>query len=144
MPAEDYALQEIACRAPGGTLCLATALAHHSLAESPGGLHVALPRAARCPVTAASVAWHHFDRATFELGREQVTFGSGTQIAVYSAERSIVDAFRLRAVCGRDLPRVALKRWCNRPESKPDDLMRLAEKFPRTVTPISNALELLL
>jgi predicted transcriptional regulator of viral defense system len=141
----DLELVEIARRAPMATLCLTTALARHGLSdEIPQALDVALPRGTRTPVTTASVAWHHFERATFELGRKPIRLDAGTSIGMYSAERCIVDAFRTRATGGNELAYDALKRWLRRPGASATALLKLAAGFPRTVTPIRKALEILL
>jgi predicted transcriptional regulator of viral defense system len=141
----DLELVEIARRAPSATLCLATALARHDLSdEIPQALDIALPRGTRTPVTAAPVQWHHFDRATFEIGREALRLDEGTSIGLYTAERCIIDAFRTRATGGHELAYEALKRWSRRRRANAGALLKLAAAFPRTVTPIRKALEILL
>jgi hypothetical protein len=61
------------------------------------------------------IAWHQFHRATFEIGREQIAMpGSNQTIGIYSPERSIVDAFRLRGEVGYELARDALPEWLRR------------------------------
>lgn len=141
----DLELLEIARRAPQATLCLATALAKHGLSdEIPQALDVALPRGTRSPVTVAPVTWHHFDRATFELGRKPVQLDASTSIWMYTVERSIIDAFRTRAHGGQELALEALKKWLRRPGANPAALLKLAARFPRTVTPLRKALEILL
>jgi hypothetical protein len=105
---------------------------------------VALPRATRTPKTTAPVTWHRFAPDTFELGREPLALDEHTQIGVYSAERCIVDAFRLRGTQGPELAHEALRRWLRRRDANPAALLRLAAHFPRTQAPIRIALELLL
>jgi predicted transcriptional regulator of viral defense system len=141
----DLELLEIAGRAPDATLCLATALARHGLSDDiPQAFDVALPRGTRTPITAAPVAWHHFERATFEIGRKVMQVDASTSIGLYIAERCIIDAFRTRATGGHELAHDALKRWCRRPGANPSALLRMATAFPRTATPIRKALEILL
>jgi hypothetical protein len=60
------------------------------------------------------VRWHFYQPETFELGRELVELDPGISIGLYSAERSIVDAFRLRGREGRDVVNEALRRWLRR------------------------------
>lgn len=61
------------------------------------------------------IRWHSFDRATFELGRTEHRLpGPDLSIALYSPERSIIDAFRLRYEVGADAANEALKRWLRR------------------------------
>jgi hypothetical protein len=95
------------------------------------------------PETMAPVRWRSFDPATFSIGRELLDIGGGRRIGIYSAERSIVDAFRLRHLDGADLANEALKRWLRR-GGHPSELLRIAKSFPRTITPLRQTLEILL
>ena len=141
----DLELLEVAQRAPKATLCLTTSLARHGLSDDiPQALDVALPRGARAPVTATPVTWHHFECATFDLGRTLVRLDGGRTIGVYTAERSIIDAFRNRGHAGHELGHEALRRWLRRPGANPAALLKLAASFPRGVTALRNALEILL
>ena len=141
----DSQLLEIAKRAPRATLCLATALAKHGLSdEIPSAPDVALPRGTRTPATSAPVQWHLFDAATFAVGRQALPLDADTSIGLYSAERSIVDAFRTRGHHGHELAHDALKRWLRRPAAHPSALLKVAAHFPRSMTPIRKALEILL
>lgn len=42
--------------------------------------------------------WRHFDPVTFEIGRGELAVDGGRSIGLYYAERSIIDAFRMRAL----------------------------------------------
>lgn len=138
-------LAEIALKATHATLCLASALVRHDLTdEIPARIDIALPRRTRNPTVLAPVRWHQFDIATFEIGRTLLSLDERTTIGLYSPERSLIDAFRLRATEGHELAHAALKRWLRRPGNHPVVLLQLAKHFPRTVTPIRKALELLL
>lgn len=142
--AADWDWLEAATRRPEATICLTSALAHHDLTDSiPHALDVAIPRGTRAPATDSAIAWHSFDRATFELGREEIPIsGSDLTIGLYSPERSIADAFRLRGGLGYELARDALKEWLRR-GGKPARLMEIAKLLPRARTPILNALDAL-
>lgn len=63
-------------------------------------------------------------------------------IGIYSPERSIADAFRLRGEVGYELAREALKEWLRR-GGKPAHLMEIAARLPRAKSPILQALEML-
>jgi len=140
----DIDLIEIAIWAPKATLCLATALARHELTdEIPAGIDIALPRGQWKPATRAPAIWHSFNPATFDLGREPLELTTELSIGLYSPERSIIDAFRLRHREGSDLAIGALKRWLRLPSSKPATLLRLAARFPRTQPALRTALALL-
>lgn len=84
------------------TICLTSALAHHDLTDAiPSALDIAIPREARIPAGSGSIKWHSFDRATFDLGRDEIPIpGTDQLIGIYSPERSIADAFRLRGAIG--------------------------------------------
>ena len=123
----------------------ASALAHHDLTDSiPPRLDVAIPRGSRIPAGTGSITWHSFDRATFDLGREEIRIpGTEMVIGLYSPERSIVDAFRLRGEVGYELARDALKEWLRR-GGKPARLVDLAVVLPRAKAPTLSALEMLM
>ncbi len=141
----DEELIELACRAPTATICLATALSRYGLSdEIPAALDVAVPRGTHVPRTHARARWHRFDPATFTVGRELLKLDSDASIGLYTAERSIVDALRLRGREGHDMAYEALRRWARRPGSQPSSLLMLAARFPRAVTPLRAALEVLL
>lgn len=112
----DPDLIEVAFRSPRATMCLTSALARHGLTdEIPMTIDLAIPRGTRAPVTEAPITWHRFDPRTFDLGRESLDIGGGYQIGLYSPERSICDAFRLRYREGTEPATEALKRWLRRP-----------------------------
>ncbi len=141
----DLDLLAVAARSSLATLCLATALARHGLSDTiPPAPDVALPRGTRAPATEAMVQWHFFARDTFDLGREMLSLDQETAIGLYSAERSIVDAFRTRGTEGHELANEALRRWLRRPKAQPSELLLLAHQFPRAEEPIRTSLELLL
>lgn len=142
--AADWDWLEAAARRPDATICLTSALAHHDLTDAiPRALDVAIPRGARIPASTTSIAWHSFDRATFDLGHDEVEIpGTDSTIRLYSPERSIVDAFRLRSDIGYELARDALKEWLRR-GGKPARLVDIATRLPRAKQPVLQALDLL-
>jgi predicted transcriptional regulator of viral defense system len=142
--AVDDDLLEVAARVPLATLCLRSALARHGLTDDiPPLIDVAVPRGSWTPTTHVPVRWRHFDPATFDVGRLETDVGGGRRIGLYSAERSIIDAFRLRHLDGTDLAVEALRRWL-RGGGSPAELLRLAAAFPRTLSAIRDSLEILL
>jgi predicted transcriptional regulator of viral defense system len=144
--AVDIDLIALALRAPLATLCLASALARHELVDTiPSAVDVALPRGTRSPqATAPPVKWHVFDPSTFQIGRETVKLDADTSIGIYSAERSIVDAFRLRGVVGPELGREALRAWLRRRGAQPAVLLNIAKSFANAERSLREALEFLL
>lgn len=140
----DEDLIEIAAKAPQATLCLRSALSRHGLIDDiPAEIDVAIPRGSWTPETIAPVRWRHFDTGTFGLGRGELGIGGGRSIGLYSAERSILDAFRMRHIDGADLANESLKRWL-RKGGQPSELLALARTFPRAQSALRAALEILL
>lgn len=142
----DPDLIEAAFRNDRATICLTSALARHELTdEIPSTIDLALPRGTRSPATSSPITWHKFDPRTFDVGRGSVDVGAGYQIGLYSAERSICDAFRLRHLEGSEQAIDALKRWLRRPGSQPSRLLAVATEIgPRAAEPIRSALQILL
>lgn len=127
------------------TLCLTSALVHHDLTDLiPFDSDIALPRGTRVPTGFSHVTWHSFDVATFDVGRDEYGVAARSDVAVYSAERTIVDCFRLKHQEGSELAHEALRRWLRRRGSTPSSLLKLATSFPRTKPRIQEALEVLL
>jgi predicted transcriptional regulator of viral defense system len=127
------------------TLCLTSALVHHDLSDAiPFESDIALPRGVHHPAGLAPVAWHSFDPTTFHIGRDHIDAGSGLRISIYSAERTIVDCFRLMHQEGSDVAYEALRRWLRRWGNSPAALLKVASSFPKAQPRIRQALEALL
>jgi predicted transcriptional regulator of viral defense system len=140
----DEDLIEIAAKAPQATLCLRSALARHDLIDDiPAEIDIAIPRGSWTPQVIPPVRWRHFDADTFEIGRGQLDIGEDRGIGIYSAERSIIDAFRMRHLEGGDLAIEALRRWLRR-GGQPSELLAMARSFPRALPAIRGTLEILL
>lgn len=137
----DPDLLAIAHRSHQGTICLASALAHHGLIDDiPAAWDIAIPRGTS-PPKLSNVRWHTFDRATFTIGRDHIAIpGTDRQVGLYSAERSIVDAFRLRGYEGYETGIDALRAWLRRKGSNPSALLTLARELPRSEGPLREAL----
>lgn len=141
----DHDLLEIAHRVPRATLCLTTALARHGLTdEIPSRIDVALPRGQRAPRTTAPVAWHSFNKETFEIGRDLLPLTDEVTIGIYNSERCIIDAFRLQHLIGPDVAIEALKRWLRERGTAPSALLSMAADFPKALPSLRTALEVLL
>ncbi len=140
----DWDQIEAVSRRPEATICLISALAQHDLIDDiPSRLDIAIRRGARIPAGDGAIAWHTFDRDTFELGRTEIAIpGTDLSIGLYCPERSIADAFRLRGQAGYETARDALKEWLRR-GGKPAALLPYATALPRARKPLLAALELL-
>jgi len=140
----DADLVEISTRARLATICLRSALARHDLIDDiPTAIDIAIERGAWQPSLRPPVRWHHFDGATFHIGREAIDVGAVRTVGLYNAERSIVDAFRLRHREGSDMAIEALKRWL-KAGGQPSALLKLAQAFPRTLPVLRSTFEVLL
>jgi len=139
-------LASIALRNPSATICLLSALAFYDLTdEIPRMTDIALPRGERTLATRfAPIRWHAFDRETFGLGRNLHPIADDIAIGLYSPERTIVDAFRLRHEIGVDVANEAIKRWLRRRDSSPSSILKLAESFPKAQPALLSTLQVLL
>jgi predicted transcriptional regulator of viral defense system len=131
-------------RQPRATLCLTSALVHHGLSDEIPPLHdIALPRRTRPPAGFTYVSWHHFAPETFDVGRVQLSIG-GVDTAIYSAERTIVDMFRLSHHEGEKAAVEALRRWLREVGHYPSIILTVAGHFPTTLPRLGRTLEILL
>lgn len=127
------------------TMCLTSALVHHGLSDAiPFGTDIAIPRGTRSPAGFTHVTWHSFDTATFDIGRESHHVEKGMSLAIYSAERTIVDCFRLMHQEGNDVAYEALRRWLRARGNSPASLLHVAASFPIAEAGLRHALEVLL
>jgi predicted transcriptional regulator of viral defense system len=141
----DLDLVVVAAAQPRATICLTSALARHNLTDQiPVRIDIAVPRGTRRPNLDSPVHWHHFAVDTFELGRTEIDLDAGYVIGLYSSERSIVDAYRLRHLEGDELGRDALKVWLRRRGSQPSKLLELAASFPKALGRLREDLRVLL
>ncbi len=142
----DEDLAEITAKSPRATIALRSALARHDLIDDiPAVMDIAIPRGAWIPHTTIPVQWHHFNTETFEIGRDTLDTGTGRSIGIYNAERSIIDAFRLRPREGGDtvMATDALKTWLRR-GGQASTLLNMAREFPRAQRALRATLEILL
>lgn len=147
LPDHLAALIAIRDRNPSATLCLASALVFHGLSDQiPTATEIALPRGQRPLVSKLGVQnWHGFDKKTFELGRELQVLDFEVDFAVYSAERTIVDLFRLSGPKTQIVAVEALKAWiAQQGVSNLSNILQVASKFPSANKRVTEALRILL
>ncbi|GEM_PF-4574213 len=70
-----------------------------------------------------------FDARTFELGRERFEASPGEWVAVYSPERAVADAMRLRHRVGDPVALRALRAYLSRRYARPGRLAELAREL---------------
>ncbi|MCL2788943.1 MAG: hypothetical protein FWD59_10730 [Micrococcales bacterium] len=127
---------------PLATMCLTSALVCHGLSDAiPPATDIALPRGTRRPAGFAHVVWRSFDPATFLIGRQPLE--PEVELFCYSAERTIIDCFRLAHLAGKETAIVALKRWLRLSGNYPSRLLEAAIPFPKAGPAIRTALEIL-
>jgi hypothetical protein len=63
---------------------------------------------------------------------------------MFSAERSLIDAIRLRHREGGDIAFEALRNWLGLPGRSPAQLISMARQLPNAEAPLQHALEVLL
>ncbi|MBF6620141.1 MAG: type IV toxin-antitoxin system AbiEi family antitoxin domain-containing protein [Patulibacter sp.] len=135
LPDEGMGMQSplaaVSARAPGGTICLNSALAFWDLTdEIPTRIHLAVPRGAHRPaINEPSTRVHVFAAETFSLERQQASTDADEPFWTYSPERSVVDAIRLARWVGHDVGLRALRRYVARSGSKPERLVELAREL---------------
>lgn len=140
----DLDLLEIAQRVPQATLCLESALAHHALSDAiPSIIDIAIPRGKHRPKLNAPIRLHYFDSRTFEIGRDQIDVGAMFPLGLFSPERSVIDAIRLRHQEGSDQAWEALRRYLKIPGAMPSRLIRMARHFFGVEARIRAALEII-
>lgn len=137
-------LVAVSWRSPRGSICLNSALSFWDLTdEVPAEVHLAVPRGSHRPrISYPPVRVHVFAAYTFDLGRERLRLDSGEEINIYSRERSVVDAVRLRGRVGTGVAYEALRRYLRRPGASTGELLRLARRL-RAGGPMADALEVL-
>jgi len=114
-------------RAPGGVICLVSALAYHELTtQIPHEVYLALPRGAEPPRIdhpPTRVFW--FQGAAFSegVGRYPV---DGVSVPIYSPEKTLADCFKYRNKIGLDVAVEALRLYRERKSVRADELLRFA------------------
>ncbi|MGH3491379.1 MAG: type IV toxin-antitoxin system AbiEi family antitoxin domain-containing protein [Actinopolymorphaceae bacterium] len=137
-------LLAVAHRAPQAVVCLTSALAVHDLTDQvPAAVHIAVPRTARPPrIDHPPIEVSRFDVDTFELGVELVEAAEGERVRVYSAARTVVDVFRLRARLGESTALIALRRYVAGRDARVGELVEFARAL-HVAGPLRAALDVL-
>jgi predicted transcriptional regulator of viral defense system len=120
-------LVTVAKRIPNGVLCLVSALAFHELTtQVPHRVELALPITARKPrLTHPPIQIYRFSKESFQTGIETHLI-DGVSVHVYSAEKSLADAFKYRNKIGTDIPIEALRAYLARRRPRLKELLAYA------------------
>lgn len=121
----------VAKRTPRGVLCLTTALDLHGLTDQiPDAVDVAVPAGTKPPtIKYPPTRVHRLRAETFEIGRTQLALSPDESVPVYSAERTVVDALRLRHLVGESVALAAAKRYLSRQAARPSLLANIARQL---------------
>jgi predicted transcriptional regulator of viral defense system len=120
-------------RAPRAVVCLVSALALHELTdEIPPAVQLAVPRGVNPPrITYPPTEVHRFDPGTFDIGKQPFEAAPGEMVNVYSPERAVADAMRLRHLVGEGVALSALRAYLATKRGQPGDLMDTARRLGR-------------
>jgi predicted transcriptional regulator of viral defense system len=117
-------LLAVSTRIPNGVICLISALAYHELTtQIPHAVDVAVARGAERPrIDYPPVNIYWFSGRAFESGIETPAI-DGKTVRVYSAEKSIADAFKYRNKIGIEVALESLRSWRARGRSNFERLL---------------------
>jgi predicted transcriptional regulator of viral defense system len=120
----------VAARAPNAVVCLVSALAFHDLTdEIPHEVSIAIPRGAATPrMETPPLQIHRFSDVAYRLDVEHHEL-EGVDVKIYSAAKSIVDAFRFRNRLGEDVAIKALAEGIRTRRVRPGAVLELATKL---------------
>jgi hypothetical protein len=90
-------------------------------------VQMAVPRGIHPPtISYPPVEFSRFDPGTFDIGREVFEVAPGETVAVYSPERAVADAMRLRHRVGEPVALRTLRVYLSRHANKTADLVAVA------------------
>lgn len=133
----------VATRIPSGVICLISALAFHELTtQVPHAVDIAIARGRETPrVDYPPVNVYWFSGKAFTEGIETPRI-DGRRIRIYSAAKSVADAFKYRNKIGMEVALEALRSWRRRRNAKTEQLLEYARvcRVERTIRPYLEAL----
>jgi len=114
----------VALRAPGGVICLISALSYHGLTtQIPHEVQLAIPRGMEPPrIKHPPTRIFTFSKSAFSEGLETQRM-DGVPVRIYVPEKTLADCFKYRNKIGLDVPVEALKLYRERRSLKVDDIM---------------------
>lgn len=132
-------------RAPRSVVCLVSALALHELTdEIPPAVQLAVPRGVNPPrIAYPPTEVHRFDPPTFDIGKQLFEVAPGERVNVYSPERTIADAMRVRHLVGEGVALSALRAYLSEKRGQPAELMDIARRLGRA-SAMMNAMRVIL
>jgi predicted transcriptional regulator of viral defense system len=141
-PLSEPDLITVAKKVPQSVFCLITALAFHGLTtQIPHEVQIALPRTARHPrLDYPPIKAFRFSTNPYAAGVE-IHQIDGVSIRVYSAEKTLADAFKYRNKIGLDTAIEALRNYRNRRKPQFQKVMEFAKicRIERVIRPYLEA-----
>ncbi len=141
-PLSEPDLITVAKKVPQAVFCLITALAFHGLTtQIPHEVQIALPRTARHPrLDYPPIKAFRFSTNSYAagVGTHQV---DGVSIRVYSAEKTLADAFKYRNKLGLDVALDALRNYRDRRKPQFQKVLEFARicRVERVICPYLEA-----
>jgi predicted transcriptional regulator of viral defense system len=136
-------LVAVSLQAPGGVICLISALTFHGATdEIPGHVDIAIPeRAYANRIKYPPVRFYRFSRPSWEAGIEEHIINT-RKVKIYSLEKTVADCFKFRNRIGMDIARGALKAAVSEKNADPGVIMNYAkiDRVDGIVKPILEAL----
>lgn len=130
-------------QAPGGVICLLSALSfHEATVEIPKYVDVAIPRGTHAyRIKYPPVRFYRFDAETWMSGIEEHKI-EGCKIKVYNLAKTIADCFKFRNKIGINIAREALKVAITEKKIKPKEIMQYAKicRVDNIIKPILEAM----
>ena len=124
-------------------ICLLSALEYYDLTTFvPAEIQVAVPHnSAYFHLDYPPVKVYYFREPLYSSGIEEIKTGQGS-FKIYSAEKTICDAFRYRSKIGEDIALESLKNYLNRQDSQLNKLLEFARitKVEKVITPYLKAI----
>lgn len=132
-------------RAPRAVVCLVSALALHDLTdEIPPAVQLAVPRGVNPPrIAYPPTEVHRFDPSTFNIGKQPFEVAPGESVNVYSPERTVADAMRMRHLVGEGVALSALRTYLSEKRGQPAELMEVSRRLGRA-SALTNAMRVIL
>ncbi len=136
-------LVSVSIKAPGGVLCLLSALAFHEATnEIPKVVDIAILRGSHAnKIKYPPVQFYRFAPRAWGAGIEEHKMG-GHKIKVYNLQKTIADCFKFRNKIGIDVARSALKAAVMEKGIKPKEIMQYAKicRVDSIIKPILEAM----
>jgi predicted transcriptional regulator of viral defense system len=142
-PLANPDLVTVSLKVPDGIICLVSALAFHELTTQVSHrVDVALKKGAEPPrLEQPPLRLFWFSGASWHQGVESHDL-DGVQVRIYSAAKSVADAFKLRNRIGLDIAIEALKTYRHSPDWNAKELLHYARicRVQRVIRPYLEAI----